>query len=64
MPKIIEFEDSFYEESLIHFTLGGEMVRSKSEVIIANLLHERGIVYKYEKKLIENDGYKRPDFTL
>ena len=39
-------------------------MRSKSEVIIANLLHARGIEYRYEEPL-EIDGLtKYPDFTI
>jgi len=40
-------------------------VRSKSEVIIANLLHDMKIDYAYEKELQAPDGSKRyPDFTI
>ena len=35
--------------SSIHRTTRGELVRSKSEVIIANLLHALGITYAYEQ---------------
>jgi hypothetical protein len=53
------------EESLIHRTLRNEAVRSKSEVIIANLLHGLGIDYSYEKQLRGPDGRVRyPDFTI
>lgn len=41
------------------------MVRSKSEVIIANLLHEREIPFDYEIQLRAPDGtMKLPDFTV
>ena len=41
------------------------MLRSKSEVIIANLLHERGIPFRYELPLSAPDGTLRlPDFTI
>jgi len=39
---------SWYEEGKIHRTLSDYMVRSKSEVIIANMLYERDIPFKYE----------------
>ena len=33
-----------------HITVKGEKVRSKSEVNIANMLHEKGIPYRYEEE--------------
>jgi len=35
----------------IHEALSGDMLRSISEVIIANLLHERDIPFRYEQPL-------------
>ncbi|MGC7872084.1 hypothetical protein ACPUYX_11210 [Desulfosporosinus sp. SYSU MS00001] len=64
-PEIIEFKQRYYEASLIHKTLKGELVRSKSEVIIANMLHEARIPYEYEKELsLGEDGTRIPDFTI
>lgn len=64
-PEIIQFKQRYYEASLIHKTLKGELVRSKSEVIIANMLFEAGIPYEYEKELsLGADGIKIPDFTI
>jgi hypothetical protein len=41
------------------------MVRSKSEVIIANMLFERDIRFKYETVLTAPDGtFYLPDFTI
>lgn len=41
------------------------MVRSKSEVIIANMLFQRGIPFDYEKVLYAEDGtFYLPDFTI
>ncbi|MFN2364592.1 MAG: helicase-related protein, partial [Halarsenatibacteraceae bacterium] len=49
----------------IHKTEQGEKVRSKSEVIIANILYRSGIKYEYEKKLPYAPGkWKEPDFTI
>jgi ATP-dependent DNA helicase RecQ len=49
----------------IHKTEQGEKVRSKSEVIIANILYRSGIDYEYEKKLEYAPGkWKEPDFTI
>lgn len=57
-------KDKFLEERLIHITSRGEAVRSKSEVIIANMLHAKGLEYHYEAPL-EIDGVtKYPDFTI
>ena len=47
------------------YTLRGERVRSKSEVIIANLLYTLGIPYRYEYPLkLKNGKIIYPDFTL
>jgi hypothetical protein len=63
-PKRVLVGGTFLEASLIHLTMRGEPVRSKSEVIIANLLHGKGIDYRYEEPL-EIDGLvKYPDFTI
>ena len=40
------------------------MVRSKSEVIIANQLYNSGLEYTYEKDLEYASGKLRPDFTV
>lgn len=50
----------------IYPTTNGDLVRSKSEVIIANLLAHKGVDYKYEKKLVyDNSGrWIEPDFTI
>ena len=63
-PSPVPVGGKFLEEGLIHRTARGEAVRSKSEVIIANLLNDRGIDYRYEEPL-EIDGLtKYPDFTI
>lgn len=57
--------EGFLEEYRIHSTLADIMVRSKSEVIIANLLFERDIPFYYEKPLYARDGsFYLPDFTI
>lgn len=64
-PKIIKINDKFYDENLIHKTARGEIVRSKSEVIIADKLFAKNIDYFYEQKLIGDDQViKYPDFTI
>jgi hypothetical protein len=51
---------------LIHKTKKeGLLVRSKSEVIIANILVEKGIEFEYEREFIgKNDQKRIPDFTF
>lgn len=55
-----------YAEHLIHRTDKGHMVRSKSELVIANKLLSMGMAYQYERKI---DGTLRagkllPDFSF
>lgn len=64
-PSLVKHNNQFFEENLIHKTLRGELVRSKSEVIIANELYNRGIKYEYEQDLELKNGERRsPDFTI
>ena len=57
--------EGFMEEYRVHQTLAKHMVRSKSEVIIANILFDRGIAFYYEKPLYAPDGsFYLPDFTI
>jgi ATP-dependent DNA helicase RecQ len=48
----------------IYQTLSGHMVRSKSEVIIANILFERKIPFEYEAELVVDGDQFSPDFTI
>ena len=63
-------KNNMYPENLRFETEQGEFVRSKSEVIIANLLykHRKDILYKYERPLeiVEEEKVKTvyPDFTI
>ena len=55
-----------YAEHLIHKTEKGHLVRSKSELVIANMLHGLEIDYEYERAYegtIES-GRLRPDFSF
>ncbi len=55
----------FLEEGLIHRTERGDLVRSKSELVIADKLYARGIDYAYEQRLVLPNGRTRyPDFTI
>lgn len=65
VPKMVEINQKYYEDKLIHRTKNGIMVRSKSEVVIANMLFDNGITdFLYEEKLPLGDTYKLPDFTF
>lgn len=63
-----ETEGKYYASHLIHRTAKDILVRSKSEVIVADTLTRLGISYEYEKKLLnKNDeptNYRLPDFTV
>jgi hypothetical protein len=64
-PNPVEHLGSFLEARLIHRTARGELVRSKLEVIIANLMHALKIAEGYEQPLEGNDRTVRyPDFTI
>lgn len=55
----------FLEDSLIHRTERGDLVRSKSELVIADKLHAAGVDYAYEQPLALSGGRTRyPDFTI
>jgi hypothetical protein len=55
-----------FAEHLIHRTSRGELVRSKSELVIANHLHRLGLNYHYERVLEGSSapGRLRPDFSF
>lgn len=57
--------DLFLEAGLIHRTSDGTLVRSKSEVIIANALTAAGVEFAYEKEFFgHDDSLRLPDFTI
>jgi len=65
VPHEFQTMHEWYEEGKIHRTLTEQMVRSKSEVIIANMLADRDIFFKYEVPLYAPDGtFYLPDFTI
>lgn len=53
-----------YPENLVHKTLAGHMVRSKSEAMIANALFVKKIPYRYECRLELEKICFYPDFTI
>jgi len=60
----ITIDGRIFEENLIHRTKREEMVRSKSEVIIANELAYQKVEYSYEQPLTIDSVTKYPDFTI
>ena len=55
----------FAEDMPTLYTSNGERVRSKSEIMIADLLHREKVPYRYECPLYLNGhGTIHPDFTL
>lgn len=55
----------FYDYMPQLYTMKGERVRSKSEVIIADLLNREGIPYRYEYPVyLDGVGQVYPDFTV
>jgi UvrD-like helicase C-terminal domain len=61
-----EADDVPYAEHLVHRTTRGELVRSKSELVIANYLHSVGLDYNDERELhgdVDKDKL-RPDFSF
>jgi ATP-dependent exoDNAse (exonuclease V) alpha subunit len=64
-PEPVEVDGRFLEAGLIHRTRKGIAVRSRSEVIIADLLFAKGIDFEYERPLTVADGsWRSPDFTI
>ncbi len=58
-------QQRFLEDGLIHRTERGDLVRSKSELVIADKLFLRGIEYGYEQPVVLPSGRVRyPDFTI
>lgn len=54
----------FLEDRLVHRTENNELVRSKSEVVIANALRARKIRYIYERPRTLDGTERYPDFTI
>ena len=58
-------ETENWESEKVYRTDSGDMVRSKQERFVANLLTSEGISFEYERKLSSRDGsFRYPDFTL
>jgi hypothetical protein len=64
VPCPVEHNGTFYEQNLIHRTRRGEMVRSKSELLITERLIDHKIEYVYEQPLVLGGQTRFPDFTI
>lgn len=66
LPAPVEVNGTWMDEKLIHRSRRGTALRSKSEVIIDDALHARGIVAGYEVPFFSEDGqqHRLPDFTI
>lgn len=58
-------KNEYRNEEKIYPTKQGDMVRSKSEAMLADMYYDVGIPYRYEAELRLNSGKKiYPDFTI
>jgi hypothetical protein len=55
-------QNPWYQENRKHETKSGKMVRSKSEVIIADSLFDNELMFKYEPKIVICGKILYPDF--
>lgn len=64
--EAVEYQGKdFYENGPEFYTAKGERVRSKSEMIIADMLYREGIPYRYEYPVcMKGWGSVYPDFTV
>ncbi len=61
--SLLETEN--WESGKVYRAVSGDMVRSKQERFIANLLTSEGVSFEYERELSSWDGsFRYPDFTL
>ena len=60
----IQNRSVYLDKNLIYRTERGELVRSKSEWIIADKLNAAGIDYQYEQRLMLAGIDRLPDFTI
>ena len=57
-------KNTSYPETLIHKSISGNILRSKSEAMIDMLLFEAKIPYRYESQLVLGNKILWPDFSL
>jgi hypothetical protein len=63
-PMPVTVDGRVYEDRFIHRTLRGDMVESKSEVIVADHLHRAGVDYQYGPALSMGGQTRYPDFVI
>jgi hypothetical protein len=64
-PEPVQVDQRVYDNKHIHRSKRGELMISKSEVIIGNELASEDIEYEYERPYIGQDKTRRyPDFTI
>jgi len=64
-PEPVQVGQRIYDNKHIHRSRRGELMISKSEVIIANELASAGILYEYERPYVGKDKTRRyPDFII
>lgn len=61
---IIKDKESYLSKAIAHRCANGLLVRSKSEVVIADCLFYNGLNFEYEKRLVSGDSMILPDFTI
>ncbi len=65
LPEVLLYTKNWHKENVKLATLSQYRVRSKSEVIIANMLSDQEIYFEYETPLYAPDGTMYlPDFTV
>lgn len=68
VPVALEARDRLLDRRRIHLTDSGVLVRSKSELVVANALTHAEVSFEYEKPFWsadrDRDGYLLPDFTI
>lgn len=57
-------QNPYHPEGLIHRSISGKLLRSKSESIIDMILFQEKIPYRYECQLLLGDQIIYPDFTI
>lgn len=66
-PQTVEGRQRLLDRNRVHATDTGVMVRSKSEVVVANALTAEGVGWEYEHPFVSADDptdFRLPDFTI
>lgn len=57
-------QNPYHPENLVHKSISGNLLRSKSESIIDMLLYQARLPYRYECQLLLGEKIIYPDFTI